>query len=54
MWIEMESVESSSDISNVESRDKGRSFVKTLKSLGPNKEPWARKRLISFTQNLYH
>ena len=62
MWIEMESVEfpiikaveSSSNISNFESRDKGRSFVKTLKSLGPNKEPWARKRLISFTQNLYH
>ena len=47
MWIEMESVEfpiiktveSSSNISNFESRDKGRSLVKTLKSLGPNKEP---------------
>ena len=33
-------VESSSNISNFESRDKGRSFVKMLKSLGPNKEPW--------------
>ena len=33
-------MESSSNISNFESRDKGRSFVKMLKSLGPNKKPW--------------
>ena len=36
----IKAVESSSNISNFESRDKGRSFVKMLKSLGPNKEPW--------------
>ena len=31
-------VESSANISIYESRNKGRSFVKMLKSLGPNKE----------------
>lgn len=33
-------VESSANISSFESRIEGRSFVKILKSLGPNKEPW--------------
>ena len=39
-------MESSSNISNFESRDKGRSFVKMLKRRGPNKEPWGTQEVI--------
>ena len=46
--------ESSANTSIFDSMDKGRSFVKMLKSLGPNKEPWVHQRLIPFSEKLFH